>query len=71
MAARLARPRNNGFVPTWPRTPPSCTLAYWHEPRFASGDSDTTYDAFWRALYDAKVDVVLNGHEHFYERFAA
>jgi hypothetical protein len=25
---------------------------------------------FWQALYDAGADVVLNGHEHSYERFA-
>jgi acid phosphatase type 7 len=49
----------------------TCTLAFWHEPRWASGfASDVTYDAFWRALYAAHVDVVVNGHQHFYERFA-
>ena len=25
---------------------------------------------FWRALYDAGVDVIVNGHDHDYERFA-
>lgn len=49
-----------------------CTLAYWHHPRFSSGEhgSDPTYDAFWRALYDAGAEVVLVGHDHVYERFA-
>jgi hypothetical protein len=50
-----------------------CTLAYWHQPRFSSGlqhGSDETYWAFWNALYKAGADVVLNGHEHLYERFA-
>jgi hypothetical protein len=49
-----------------------CTLAYWHEPRFTSTDPDSTaqFLAFWQALYDAGVDVVLNGHQHNYERFA-
>ena len=50
-----------------------CTLAYWHHPRFSSGTehgSDATYDAFWRDLYAAGADVVLNGHDHDYERFA-
>jgi hypothetical protein len=49
-----------------------CTLAYWHHPRFSSGQhgSDPTYDAFWRALYDAGADVVIVGHDHVYERFA-
>jgi acid phosphatase type 7 len=50
----------------------SCTLAYWHHPRFSSGDhgNNNTYDAFWRALYDGGADIVLNGHDHDYERFA-
>jgi hypothetical protein len=50
----------------------ACTLAYWHQPRFSSGlhHSDPTYDAFWRALYVAHADLVLNGHDHDYERFA-
>lgn len=48
-----------------------CTLAYWHHPVFSSAESG--YNAktlpFWRALYAAGVDVVLNGHRHVYERF--
>ena len=50
----------------------SCTMAYWHQPRFSSGThhSDPTYTAFWQDLYDAHADLVLNGHDHLYERFA-
>ena len=50
----------------------SCTLAYWHHPRFSSGahGSDSTYAAFWDALFAAGADVVLVGHDHDYERFA-
>ena len=49
-----------------------CTLAYWHHPRFSSGPhgSLTSYGAFWQNLYAAGADVVLNGHDHDYERFA-
>jgi len=50
-----------------------CTLAYWHRPRFSSGTehgSSTTYAPLWDNLYAAGADVVLNGHEHNYERFA-
>jgi hypothetical protein len=49
-----------------------CTLAYWHRPRFSSGPhgSNPSYDAFWRALHRAGAEVVLNGHDHDYERFA-
>lgn len=52
--------------------PGTCTLAYWHHPRFSSGPhgNDATTDAFWQTLYDAGADVVLNGHDHIYERFA-
>jgi len=53
--------------------PAQCVLAYWHEPRFSSGaehGSDSYYDPFWRDLYTAGADVVLNGHDHDYERFA-
>jgi hypothetical protein len=50
----------------------TCTLAYWHHPRFSSGhDGDGTFmDSIWRTLYDANADVVLTGHSHDYERFA-
>ena len=50
----------------------ACTLAYWHWPRFSSGPhgSDEAFDPFWRLLYQHDVEVVLNAHEHLYERFA-
>jgi hypothetical protein len=51
----------------------SCTLAYWHHPRFSSGathGSDTSLQPFWQLLYDYNADVVLSGHDHDYERFA-
>jgi hypothetical protein len=50
--------------------PALCTLAFWHAPRFSSGGGASLYTAFWRDLYAAGVDVVLNGHIHNYERFA-
>jgi hypothetical protein len=50
----------------------ACTLAYWHHPRFSSGiHGDQAFVAsFWDDLYQAGADVVLNGHDHVYERFA-
>jgi hypothetical protein len=52
--------------------PRRCTLAYWHHARFSSGThgSSTHVALLWRALYDAGVDVVLQAHDHSYERFA-
>jgi parallel beta-helix repeat protein len=53
----------------------TCTLAYWHKPLFTSGvhggDAETpSFKSFWDVLYKNGVDVVLNGHDHDYERFA-
>jgi hypothetical protein len=49
-----------------------CTLAIWHHPRFSSGQhgNDRSVAPFWEALYAAGADVVVNGHDHDYERFA-
>ncbi len=50
----------------------TCTLAFWHHPRYSSGQhgSDTRTSAFWALLARARADVVLAGHDHDYERFA-
>ena len=52
------------------RTP--CTLAVWHHPLFTSGPNGP--NAFmrdmWALLEAAKVELVVNGHDHLYERFA-
>ncbi len=49
-----------------------CTLALWHHPRFSSGEhgNDPAVAPFWDALHAAGADIVLNGHDHDYERFA-
>jgi hypothetical protein len=50
-----------------------CILAYWHSPLFSSGDehgNDLNMKPFWEDLYVAGADIVLNGHDHDYERFA-
>jgi Calcineurin-like phosphoesterase len=54
----------------------TCTLAYWHLPVFSSGphgsEPQTTAHMLevWRVLYEFGADVVINGHDHIYERFA-
>jgi hypothetical protein len=52
--------------------PKVCTLAYWHKPRFSSGQhgNNSGSAALWQALYEFKADVIVNGHDHTYERFA-
>jgi len=49
-----------------------CTLALWHIPRWSSGmhGDDFAMDTLWRLVARYGVEVVLNGHDHFYERFA-
>jgi hypothetical protein len=54
-----------------------CLAAAWHHPRYAShfarsahGDGEREENEFWwNVLYEAGADIVLNGHEHNYERF--
>ena len=48
-----------------------CVLAAWHQPRWTSGRfSDfSAYAPWWTLLYQNKVDIVANGHNHNYERF--
>ncbi len=50
----------------------ACTLAYWHEPRFSSGEHGDAaqMSRVWNDLVAAHVDLVLSGHNHDYERFA-
>jgi acid phosphatase type 7 len=49
-----------------------CELVYFHHPRWSSGEhgSDPGMDAVWDTAVARGVDVVLNGHDHNYERFA-
>jgi calcineurin-like phosphoesterase family protein len=48
-----------------------CTLAYWHIPLYSSGGrANANTQSIWQTLYNNNVDVVLNGHDHIYERFA-
>jgi hypothetical protein len=51
--------------------PKLCTLAYWHNPRFSSGwhGDNVLMQPIWWILYEANVDLILNGHDHEYERF--
>jgi hypothetical protein len=58
-----------------------CTLAYWHQPTFSSGDAavagskftspeGAAADEWWTLLYNHGADVILNGHDHLYARYA-
>lgn len=59
------------------QTSKPCIIAYWHHPLFSSGsehgdqssDQGRRTNRFWRLLLARGADVVLNGHDHNYERF--
>ncbi|MEW6649781.1 MAG: metallophosphoesterase, partial [Chloroflexota bacterium] len=49
-----------------------CTLAIWHYPLYTSGarGSNEVVRPFWQALHAAGAEIIINGHDHHYERFA-
>lgn len=53
-----------------------CTLAMWHHPKFTSGghadevSTQAAVEPFWEILEKNGADIILNGHDHVYERFA-
>jgi hypothetical protein len=55
--------------------PAACTVVAWHQARWSElGHGDLEHvDAVWRTLFDApraqRPDLVLNGHDHLYERY--
>ncbi len=49
----------------------ACTIAMWHRPLFNVGQhpGEVSMRAIWQLLDQAGVDVVLNGHDHNYQRY--
>ena len=49
-----------------------CTMAMWHHPFATSGPNgpNNFMRDMWQLLTDFDADVVINGHDHLYERFA-
>jgi hypothetical protein len=49
----------------------ACTLAYWHKPRYSAGKyRDFTFTVpVWELLYAEGAELVLNGHDHNYQRY--
>ncbi|MEO5798722.1 MAG: metallophosphoesterase [Gemmatimonadales bacterium] len=48
-----------------------CSMAYWHQPLFSTGwhGDSPLVRPMWQLLQDGGVDLILNGHDHDYERF--
>lgn len=53
----------------------TCTLAYLHHPLFSSGSDrgragdHMLVSNFWELLYRYRADIVVAGHQHYYERY--
>jgi hypothetical protein len=66
-------PQNNWLRADLAASSAVCTVAMWHHPRFNSGSShgnNSDVIPLWDALYQGGAELILNGHEHIYERFA-
>lgn len=70
-AAQLEWLRNDLAASTKP-----CLAAIWHHPLFSSGangqkpkDLGRKTNVFWDVLLAHGADIVVNGHDHHYERF--
>jgi acid phosphatase type 7 len=68
-----ASPQGRWLAQELAQHPAGCTLAYFHKPLFSSGlahGDDLEVKPLWDILYHAGADIVINGHDHDYERFA-
>ena len=69
---RMGSPQHGWLAADLAAHPAACVLAVWHQPRFSSGPhgSSTATRPLLKLLYDAGAELVVNGHDHDYERFA-
>jgi hypothetical protein len=72
IAAGVNSPQFQWVVADLMAHPSKCTMAVWHHARFSSGPNGDSaqMQQMWWLLDGNGVDVVLNAHEHMYERFA-
>jgi acid phosphatase type 7 len=50
--------------------PKKCTLAIWHVPLFGPDSASARMRPVFDLLHKAGAELVINGHEHSYQRFA-
>lgn len=52
--------------------PTRCSIAIWHRPRFSAAYAEGLpfVEDFWKDLYNAGAELIINGHYHYYERYA-
>ena len=68
----VGTPQHTWLATELSTNPRSCTVAIWHAPRYTSGSHGDEDDVqpFWDLLSAAGAELILNGHDHDYERFA-
>ncbi len=49
----------------------ACIIAFWHHPAYNIGQENQSGQAldFWNKLYPAHATLILNGHDHTYQRW--
>ncbi len=76
VGTRAGSPQETWLKADLAATAQPCILAYWHHPRFYSGTTTplpaptSSLLDFWKDLYAAGADLIINGHAHVYERYA-
>jgi 3',5'-cyclic AMP phosphodiesterase CpdA len=70
--ARAGSPQYEWLKAELAASPASCTIAMWHQPLFSSGPNDPAASMrdIYALLHRYGAELVLNGHNHMYERFA-
>ena len=70
--AAAARRNRSRSTPRDLSTSPVCTIAMFDRRRFFQGGwgKAESLKPLWTVLYQAGVEFVVNGHDHFYERYA-
>ena len=70
---RVGSPQYTWLANQLSQPQPRCTVAVWHHPRWSSGQHGpyTGVSDLYALLAANGADLLLTGHEHNYERFAA
>lgn len=72
ISASEGSPQNNWLEQDLAGNSKRCILSFWHKPLFSAGPhgSNGNVRPLWEDLHAARADVILNGHDHNYQRFA-
>jgi hypothetical protein len=51
--------------------PGACVIVSWHQPYFSLGGASSSEQGLWSTVANSHASLVLNGHSHTYQRWAA